>query len=149
MWSYFRGWKRKIGVVALVGALLLTGGWIRSFRYADSVIGPADGSPCFVSTEGSIVFLANDYQYEIPYGRWHVPQVSSDDLDFAEFERALADIRWHFGQFGFGFGHDDKWKFSIWMIPYLSLVFPFTAISTWCLLTKPRQPKSGQASHAV
>jgi hypothetical protein len=46
MWTYFRGWKRKVGVATLVMAFVFSLGWIRSYdrrdflnlRLGDSVI---------------------------------------------------------------------------------------------------------------
>ena len=35
--EFFRGWRRKIGLVSLMMALSFMGGWIRSFRHADIV----------------------------------------------------------------------------------------------------------------
>jgi hypothetical protein len=138
MWTYFRGWKRKIGLMMLAMALVLTGEWVRSLNTFDELGIPWGSCMHFISSSTGTL------------GWWRNSGFSSDDqlshsfqtrrTSKSEFEDVFVQFQmeWSFRWDGFRCGKSKLHKLQIWMIPYWSIVFPLTLISAWCLLIRPR-----------
>lgn len=151
MGDFFKGWKRKAGLVTLAMALLVFAPWMRSARIADEFFLPGEG--CIYSlrsgsgqlfwmknwnTDGSdlsvgITPLRNSYLIRpLPSG----------------FIEAPSTYEWQYAWGGFDF---YKRQYSTqcnvgWVIPYWSLVLPLTLLSAWLILVKARNEKRTQAS---
>jgi hypothetical protein len=142
MWSYFRGWKRNVGVVTLAIATLFLCGWINSIQYLDSITAQTGEFPALISGAGRIFIVTKYDHFDNSNGSWTFPKIGREEFKQTEFERDMDKVRWTFLQIGFGTGREIQQSLTIWMIPHWSIVVPLTAISTWCLLSKSRHAKT-------
>jgi hypothetical protein len=79
MHDFVKGWKRKVGVVTLVMACVLTAAWVRSLTVMDTVWIPARGDEafCCLSTSG---YLSCDLLAgfkEPPFASWDSELISA------------------------------------------------------------------------
>jgi len=141
MGEFFKGWRRKIGVVALVMACVFIAGWVRSFSMMDFMLLPSlqGNDPrrldrCLVSWDQCLVVLregrrTGSYISSRPYG----------DLRDRLFNNPALEWKW--SGFGFGSGATKGAPLhSLVAVPYWSIVIPLTLISAYLLLSKPRSP---------
>jgi hypothetical protein len=152
MHAFFKGWRRKLGYVALVMALAVMGGWLRSFRNNDEVniwsgerqVDSFNSSPMGVSW-----IAKRDLPPSIPMlsGRfgWIAFQSYSNDIcDPFRWSTASSHTQWC----GFHFAEatinpPDRGKLGLWIMPYWSLALPPTLLSAYLILW-PRRQKSTQ-----
>jgi hypothetical protein len=131
MREFFRGWRRKVGCVTLAMACVFAAGWVRC-HYASDVIEftVAETLHSFMSGKSGIVWYSQDGSIDR----------SGDEPLYimlgtaAEWGIARRSGDWMFAGFDCRVRKHDGW----WTLPFWSIVIPFTLISAWCLLTKPR-----------
>ena len=153
MREFFLGWKRKVGVVMLVMALIAMGGWLRGQSYWDyffisSHSGNNGGSLHFHSsrqglTWGKVEHFIDATTYSASSFRVFRDTQPIDQLVLSHMEMMdgpeTIDWRWKWGGFDFG-----KWEgaqeinVSYWSVPYYSIVVPLTLLSAFLLLSKTR-----------
>ena len=146
------GGRRTLGLVTLGLAVLLTAGWVRSFRVRDVFSFHRNGSMItFRSFDGGLGLqqfspagaLAStgwrsDFQFKF--------SVSDPWWRFDNFDE--PDIEWRWEWAGFSVGSANKKdppilrKLAICVIPYWALVTPMAAISARLLLTTSRRAAS-------
>jgi hypothetical protein len=122
MREFFRGWRRKVGVVALVMALLLMFGWMRSrvtHDWLQITVGTAHHQ--FESVGGylhqRLLFLGDRNGMAIRLFAWGTYLIS-DDKDYLSPSTDHA------------------------VLPYWSITVPLTLLSAYLILWKPRTTKS-------
>ena len=123
MREVFKGWRRKVGVVTLVMALILMAAWLRSFAIRDTLRIPTqESSHYFRSVTGSLQWRRFDSTANGIAWRSYTP---------AERESAPRWEKWDW----------SDWMFEdyAWIIPYWSIVIPLTLLSAYLLLWKPRK----------
>ena len=155
MREFFRGWRRKLGVLTLGVAVVLMAGWVRSMTTHDWLYFP--GHVSYESFQG---LLQRKHKYWVSKApiQWR----SERNHEYNKHKVFLgenADPHWQWNWFRFRF--DDDRRFSpvsessglrgirIWSIPYWSIVIPLTLLSAWLLCSKPRasaKPKSSSES---
>jgi hypothetical protein len=145
--EFFRGWRRKVGVVTLVMACVFMVGWARNYFIRDSVNIPTGNS-------SSIEFISG-YQCLNLVVMWS----SIPDNEMASFriyhQKEEEEIGFHAGKFlfagdnspfrpaWFSFSNEVRTtSLMIFSLPYWSITIPLTLLSCWLLLSKPRQPQS-------
>ena len=147
MGEFFRGWRRKIGVVTLVMALLFMGGWVRSLSIQDvlSFHSGRHTSEHLSSVKCVLVLQRgeiDDAEYMMTFPKWTANEFDSETKWFDE-----TGMVWRWQLYGFGFGElpndliegvQEKYFF----IPHWSIVLPLILNSAYLLLSKP--PKSTQ-----
>ena len=145
MREFFRGWRRKIGIMTLVMACVFSVGWVRSVHVKDefSLRRNANITHHLISSSSrlgwktvsiddpqSIQFVINLF-FSKPAGEY----------DF--FRAPNPDWKWRTEFCGFEFGQfipkGPPWSESIWLVPYWSITVPLTLLSAFLLLSKPRQ----------
>jgi hypothetical protein len=143
MWSYFRGWKHKLGVVMLLMACVSVGAWIRSLTDLDALIRlNAHDTHVVLSAEGTFNWERMSPIVTPRASRWMYRHDSSNINEG-------FDVPMGFLGLGFDFRTQSDLvttagtapyilESETWQIPYWSIVIPLTLISAWCLLTKPR-----------
>ena len=134
MGDFFKGWRRKIGVVSLVMACVFMGGWVRSFVFGDYF----QWNCGCCSTNGNLLITPPDLS-EI---HWEWPEWSVTNVSAAEEESTLNEMPWKWRFMGFGDGEFSIFfgaKIRVILLPYWSLVIPLTLISAFLLLIKPRK----------
>ncbi len=143
--EFFKGWRRKAGLVTLAMALLLMAGWMRSAILMDVII-----IAC-----GKETHIAQSLEGELSW-RWLVniaPQQSSAEWHtlkdaplYLRFSTATSltterQLKWCGFDFGTTAENDGSWG----IVPYWSLVLPLTLLSAWLILVKARNEKRTQA----
>ena len=145
MKEFFRGWRRKIGVLTLVLACLSTAGWMSALQdIRDVAVIPSSQQTTegFVSGEGSISWIRI-------YDEDATPTTELKRIDFSDdpswHNGAFLDprIEWDFLWCGFGTGRiggppDRNWLKVCWVIPYWAIVVSLTALSAYLLLSTPK-----------
>ena len=143
MREFFRGWRRKVGVVTLVMASLFAAGWVRSIMMLDIVIIP---SGPFVT----VTTISNDNYFGVQYHRRIDPPNGSSIptwkhvVDSTKIKRLLADrqMTWHGSIGGFRRGEiemERPGQLVVYLIPYWSITVPLTLVSFWLLLSALRK----------
>ncbi len=149
MGQFFRGWKRKVGCVTLLMALVFMAAWIRSFGFSDQFIVPLGQHRTVVG--GSffqyvILFMLNDEQPGQAGNILHQFIWASGpykEIDMRVFEDSDG-VTWNWSWYGVGIRvssqeQDSTIHFSNYCaIPYALVTIPLTFISLWLLLSKPR-----------
>jgi hypothetical protein len=144
MREFFRGWKRKVGVITLVLACMFAGGWKRGLAAKEVVrLCVADELTYFFVSNGSWLYwqgVRGKPELNTPKAIGDIrvgPVYFSTDVDNGDYRYVLqAEQR--------SFYPEEKrygYRITSWAIPYWSIVLPLTAISTWLLLSKPRPVK--------
>lgn len=155
MREFFRGWKRKAGVVTLVMALPVMGLWVRSAIVYERALIPCRKSIQYIASGGHAFFwAASEVEREGMFSHFptewqYVPYVPENYPDCCRIPLWDMDstTRWELNFCGFHFieGEIDsrdytrKLRGSIWVFHYWSIVTPLTLLSAWLLLSKPRR----------
>ena len=133
MGEFFKGWRRKAGLVTLAMACVLMVAWIRSMGYQDAVIifgekrclmiASANGSASWVAEEPSWVAEEPSEEtpsFNRPTWRWINRPITSDNGNEIHATHVLGTPRF---------------------IQYAPIVLPLTLLSAWLILIKPRKAK--------
>ena len=150
MSEFFLGWRRKIGCVTLLMALVLTGAWVRSRSVCDFVsVYRTNALFRFNSSGGYLGWFEHHKGIDtsrsktMPFPSWGM-RLLSDYPD--EFESTA--ITWKIRCLGFGIG-DCSAFVSVLRVPYWSITIPLTLISFWLLLSNPRQSTQTRITEAT
>lgn len=139
MREFFRGWKRKVGVVALVVACAVTAIWLRSWTDHDMV---------------TFSFRGCGHAVDSGYGRLHWLSrwfPNGQDISFLyRFDRQSSKItgpRVELGdslleKLGFYLNRDGHIGYFEMMLPYWPISLSLIAISAYLCISKPRVAKS-------
>ena len=159
MGEFFKGWKRRSGLLTLVMALVLLGGWVRSLSIYDIITFPARKHTNNLTVSFTSEFFGS-VKNSVYWGRSHyecdeetAELLAKDDLyGFgASYPRwrtySVPDIqmKWRWRWCGFGICEEpeerkegDGWANAV-LIPYWAIVLPLTLLSAFLLLSKPRK----------
>ena len=142
MSDFFKGWRRKFGVVTLGLACLFAVGWVRSRIEFDEYNHYSDsGMVKLFATEGrlgSFRYIAetkNDFRYALSVA-------SNDILVGVYIGKTPSQIaqRWEIIGFHFQTGQvGNKIRYVVYTIPYWSFTIPTTLLAAWLLLSRPRK----------
>ena len=163
MSEFFRGWRRKVGVVTLLMACTLTLIWLRSDVIRDKI----DLCPSFYWPQlpwyGEIVSLQGSlgwHRYEMESGNGGIG--TNSPATFSSFKvkhyfacsPKIEDTlvwQWKWGGFGYGAGktHLRGMSAQVWIIPYWSIVIPLTLLSAYLLLSKPRNSTQKKITESI
>lgn len=141
MREYFRGWKRKFGVLTLMVACVLMTAWIGQYRdafvFEFNRLWPSYG---LISSFGGfritrIGLLGGEERIE--GGRTITSVNITDDLP-PEFSRGDARIvRYRTDKVEFYSESEDGTLTKLWLVPYWSIVISLALLSAYLLLGKP------------
>ena len=138
--SYFKPWRRKIGVGTLVMACVAMAGWVRSELAIDSLTFPVGGN--------SVVRLSSQPGRFIWFS-WKNRQnvLSSEPMGWHSYTRNLEDDPIpSYAEYPFssrvskGLSKNTPTK-KYWILWYWSIVIPLTLLSAYLLISKPRLAK--------
>ena len=150
MAEFFRGWKRKVGMLTLLLACVFMAGWLRSPIVSD-VLNIPTGKHSFIglaSSGGSLGWARCHFRNPAKSNMSAHPFWEKDKYTHSLINLTLFDIdglKWRWRCFGFGFyeGSIDDGDNGYWMnclqIPYWSIVVSLTLLSSHLLLSKPRK----------
>jgi len=132
MREFFRGWKRKVGVVTLVMACAFAAGWMRSFMSNDKIVIHSErfGTHLFTSEIGSIV--------------WCPAEQPDPDCPTIAYYHSLNRVAptWANLNFVVRRGHGEMvlvkrvLRFQSVAVWYGLFVLPLTLLCAWLLLSK-------------
>ena len=146
MGDYFKPWRRKIGIVTLVMALVFMAGWVRSLTICDLFSCPLGK---FIQ-----VYLASENQTLLwSYQKCIVPPFptyGAHPLQTVKTDKyyVLYAVNWKWRWFRFGFGERICNEASLVIpphshpvvaVPYFSIVLLLTLLSAFLILWKPRK----------
>lgn len=154
MREFFKGWRRKLGVVALGSALAFMGMWLRQLNSdtLDFVLGRINNQQValLVSCDDGIAF---ETQTELTIGTplyQHRFEWFYADLGASSQLYSKHMVRWDLNRFGFRAGMDraaaSTIENRIWIVPHWSIVLPLTLLAAWLLLRKPRATRKPEPS---
>ena len=130
MREFFKGWRRKIGCVALVMACAFLCGWVRSLYATDTVIRSVNHTTEGVfSTEGSFGWFKQDHPEIINRSAFWEASVG----EFGTISDPTFVWSWN------GFSSIESQSGRASSIPYWSIVIPLTLLSAYLIVWKPRQ----------
>jgi hypothetical protein len=152
MGEFFKGWRRKIGIVTLLMALVGMAGWVRGGLSVDFVWYPTAKFGYSIESLHGLVRLTRG----TPVASGMPVQFGSESLSlsphlkFDDYGKPLPfdpreklDIEWQSNWFAFSFGtakiKGSIAKIEMFLIPYWSIVIPMTVLSAYLLLTKSRK----------
>lgn len=148
MRDFFKGWRRKAGVVALVMACATATLWIRSRSIQEQLRIPSDNfTQIFVvsSEEGLVCYYLQDIETRknsLLIRRWYI-RPKLPDRYRAEFFTYLDTIDWTVDIAGFYLAesHSEYDTRGIAIIPFWLIACPLTILSTVLLLWPQRKSK--------
>ena len=159
MREFFRGRRRKVGVVTLLMACMFTTGWVRSFGRQETIhICPWRSVFVVVSSDGNVGFAQCCYDthdvaisksitlFRSSLKRFNVGWSTENILELHNQGEwwTGSQSEWHWKLNGFCVGQashttqSDEHDVSHLMFPYWSIVILLTALSAFLLLSKPR-----------
>lgn len=140
MREFFKGWRRKVGCVALVMALALMTGWLRSqFVFDDfNIRAGTMNSFSIESKRQSLCFCwvqdnsesKSESEITIPFWMTHDPSIRGTEVPL---DQAVGEFRWLSNL------SDEYPRGIILSGPYWSVTMPLTLLSAYLLLWNPRQ----------
>jgi hypothetical protein len=168
MRQFFRGWKRKVGVVTLVVACLLMVGWVRSLENWESLhLTLLQGKTAVSSVEGRLVICRSPVNIHFGMFEWITLSTASV---FGPGNGSLRPVdastlfnvhqgngneflwRWQFFGFDCGVivpGSDSTLRIRYIFVPYWSVVVPLTLLSAYLLFSEPRPAKKTETATAT
>lgn len=159
---YFKPLRRKLGVVTLAMGCVFLGGWMRSHFTWDHTWLRLSGTRSHYSlnsVDGRLWYWKVVFFREIDWGcGWICPshfKGSGTDLNGAwKPLDALSglELDWRRDWAGFhcgtgNFSSGENVLVQDATVPYWSIVVPFTLLSAYLLLSKPRASTSSNAAH--
>jgi hypothetical protein len=132
MREFFRGWRRKAGVITLILACVVVAANVRSFVVSDSIHIRLGIGRSLYADSGVGCWTIN--LSISPYQALHTPLWMTLDPSGVGF----VDWDWKWGDFGYNHYQEEKIDIVTLMGPYWSLVLPLTLLSAYLILWKPR-----------
>lgn len=158
MKEFFRGWRRKGGVLTLLMACVLTGGWMRSLSTRDLFNFPIDHTRLLmlVSNGRNVEWDLYENQAGIPACDFHYSLEPRDD----SFHVEGVEARWQWSVLGFQAGvYDYRGNgrggsltgitSHMCKLPYWSIILPLNLISAWLLLSKTLPPAQKKINEPI
>lgn len=149
MHTYFHGWRRKTGVVTLVLACVLMGGWMRSTFLTDELGIPTwnHRGAALMSSGQSLLWITQDTNAATT-GDYPLDWMTVDSSDNL---MNIEEIKWSWRQGGFGVG---EWSWlergdtsqegyrvtqTYRAFPYWCITIPLTLLSAYLILVPSRK----------
>ena len=159
MGEFFKPWRRKVGTVTLLLALVSVVGWVRSFYFTDLITFPtANALNRLISDKHGVVWTIEsqtaeehaEVEWESLFGI-PVPNIffsfpQSLDLHGKVWKRNCAFLGFGFLE-GQIFGREST--MTVRIVPYWSVVFPLTLLSAYLLLSKPRKSNQKKTTEPI
>jgi len=144
MAEFFRGWKRKVGVVTLILACLFMGGWLRSRSKSEWMGIAVPGSHLNFISGCNRFRIVVGYMTMILHQRTHNGIVETAMIVEKTTDVIGSPIYWHielrtlewsiYGRVGIE-------RCEMMMFSYWSVVIPLILISAWLLLSRQHKSK--------
>ena len=151
MSEFFKPWRRKIGVLALLMSCVSIGGWLRSrFTQDTFTMGFGSSSYCKLVSVSDRILIANvsmDEKLPIQTVPWtsQKPRKNGWEIVLPLPDRSKLVCMHPFSEDLYSTGNDEMGanfiSFAIkWcQFPYWFVALPLTALSAFLLISRPRQ----------
>jgi hypothetical protein len=139
MGEFFRGWRRKVGVLTLMMACVAMGGWVRSSFIKDHLTSVDGLGSSIQATSFDCHFGVVARKGFAPTGRAETRLRQSAVESIHGWAKEREGWRWY--RLGFGMVN-NKWDGGYlkgWFAHFGSIVIPLTLLSAFLLLNKPRE----------
>jgi hypothetical protein len=151
MGEFFKGWRRKAGLVALALACALMALCVRSCMLCDELSFRAFGDRHYVISQSSRLLFGTDRKSTV-WGsvRHSVVRIAHMRDTDMPFDDSYLESRWRYKWVGVEWGFYEVKEFKLYglpknlywcRVPYWSLILPMTLLSAWLILAKPRKAK--------
>jgi len=148
MGEFFRGWRRKIGVVTLIMSLAFMGGWVRSNFVADiaQMFTPSVGQRLTMQTHGRCILIEISRSSE---------QRSYANGGSSSLEASAAEDSEPYWLFGVRECHGETVegirfiRGYVLIMPFHAIVVPLTLVSAYLLLSKPRKSTQNKIAEPI
>jgi hypothetical protein len=147
MGDFFKGWRRRIGILTLVLACVVMGSWLRSQKVVDHIIIRCSetGHESLASVDGRLFWISfnpdrNNFKnakMRMVWPKWEA-QLSARPGDSLFGNLHTGSSGWQ--SFGIGSGVVtrrfpllDNVLIKFWIIPYWTIVIPLTLLSALLL----------------
>jgi hypothetical protein len=146
MYTFFHGWRRKAGCVALLMALAFSGLWIRSQVVQDTLIRFTHDGIVGLFARAYGVSWTRHTQWPPEYlsrpaGSWEFASYETPPYAWDRYDNDIVIWRWQL--LGFDFGERQEAQFLRpvvdWTIPYWSVAVPLTLLSGYLIVWTPRK----------
>jgi hypothetical protein len=150
MWQFFHGWRRKMGLVTLVMAILFVECWARGHAVKD-VIQLGNGSgvvfDSIILSRHGLMWVRYESLDLSAFGwtpGWSVVPIEQAASLHSGESRIVYDVksRWAWCGFDFCDASDADSRSVHRNIPYWSMAIPLTLLSAYLILCKPRKQKA-------
>ena len=121
MGSYFKPWRRKIGVVTLLMACVFAGRWFRSFRMDDKFTWLNNSTAFRIHSTNYGVFLTSSERF-------------NNEIDGLPGWSSFPLPRLRLGIHSYAPGETH-----LFCVKYSTLIIPLALLSAWLLLGKTRK----------
>ena len=135
MGEFFKGWRRKAGLVTLTMAIALFSLWMRSRTIFDVIVfAHGDRQHSVLAAGGRIYWFAT------------IKMDDSVEWEIASTDGPLANVLLGLEMTRETLKPHPELQFREWLIPYWSLVLPLTLLSAWLIFAKPQNAKATTGS---
>ena len=155
MREFFRGWRRKIGLLTLVMACVVMVEWIRSMTNSTQFSIRTEKHACVGIKSANQVFSLFYWRFNDLSMKWD----AQEDIEFVVYPFAEQPgmknwpdgiFRWRIGDFGWQASSiGPNHRMVQFIAPNWSIVIPLTLISALLLLSKPRHRKSQSPPNSI
>ena len=152
MGNFFKGWRRKIGLLTLAIALVFMGGWMRGQSKADCVVLRIGKSVLcnFASDQFGLRFVwSNRFDNPSSFStEWTSQSLDRMPKRTGPLDENKPSYEWKVC--GVHIGSDEaelpRMRFVVCVVPYWYVILPLTLLSGWLILATPRKLKSPPCS---
>lgn len=142
MSTFFKGWRRKLGLLTLVMSCVFTVGWVRSLVYADALTVIGNNGPFIsrarIESNLGAIYFAHFRILDILDARF---KRSFPRHSVVEVQKSKPPIHVEWTRLGFATRINDSGSIGGFGIRYWLIVYPPAALSAYLLFVKPRSSK--------
>jgi len=139
MRDFFRGWRRKAGVVALLMACIVFAAWMRSLEFDFGL----RGTSSLIASQGSLEWSRSS-EFAEPHTteplRWfHRKHTTMSGMQFEGKTISRLEMA-GFVAYSYrivDFGGVSMYRVDRWLVPFWGILLPTTLLSAYLILWKP------------
>ena len=148
MREFFRGWRRKVGLVTLILAAAISTAWCRSLMVRDQFNQVSGSTMRQLISEGGSVCWSTCGHFDdfldsaMPESGW-LSQPATDSNPTGSWD--LSPWQFNFAGFKFSQGKIGRSQSISWAVPYWSLACLLTLLAAYLILWKPKPKEPRRA----
>ena len=143
MGEYFKGWRRKAGLVTLLVACLFARFWLQGLSLQESLAVRVGLSKYSVVTTPESFYLTREYNGNPMRTTVDIKSVALSAPTLVHQAIHENSIFWKWRRFGFGLYdctlEDIDYRLTLFRVPYRSIALSLTVLTIWLLLSKQKR----------